>query len=175
MIITPSSTGYDTLAPHDLCSVHIEDGTVKSGSRPSSETPMHRAVYAATSAGAIVHTHPPMTVALSSILESLPAVHYALAVLGGPVRVVPYARFGTEELAELAVRGLEDRTAVILGNHGALTYGSTVSEAYERTLVLEWLASVYWHASVLSTPRLLDEQQLAEVAGAHYGRYEGRG
>ena len=47
---------------------------------------MHLAVYRATGAGAIVHTHSPFVVALSTVLDELPAVHYAMADLGGIVR-----------------------------------------------------------------------------------------
>jgi len=154
------------MAPSGICLVRVADGSVTAGHRPSTETPMHLAVYRATGAGAIVHTHSPFVVALSSVLDELPAVHYAMASLGGPVRVAPYARFGTGGLAESALTALADRTAVILANHGALAYGSTLAQAYERAGVLEWLARVYWHARMLGTPRTLDAAALAEVAGA---------
>jgi L-fuculose-phosphate aldolase len=105
-------------------------------------------------------------VALSATCDVLPAVHYAMAGLGGPVRVTPYARFGTAELAGGAVAGLAGRSAVILGNHGALSYGATLSQAYDRARTLEWLARVYWLAAQAGPPRTLTEEQLTEVAGA---------
>lgn len=171
MAITPSSVAYAVMEPGEVCVVRVSDGTLESGTRPSSETRMHLAVYAGSAAGAVVHTHSRVVVALSSVLDVLPAVHYAMARLGGPVRVVPYARFGTDQLATLAATGLEGRSAVILRNHGALTYGATLVEAYEKALTLEWLASVYWHARMLGSPKLLDERQLAEVAAAGASRH----
>jgi L-fuculose-phosphate aldolase len=166
MAITPSGVPYDTMTPAGICLVEVADGTVAAGHRPSTETPMHLAVYRATSAGAIVHTHSPFVVALSSVLDELPAIHYAMAGLGGPVRVAPYARFGTGGLADSALAALAGRRAVILRNHGALAYGSTLAQAYERAAVLEWLARVYWHACLVGTPRTLDAAALAEVAEA---------
>lgn len=166
MAITPSGVPYEDLAPARICLVRVADGTIADGRRPSTETPMHLAVYRATGAGAIVHTHSPFVVALSAVLDELPAVHYAMASLGGPVRVAPYARFGTAELASGAVTALAGRSAVILRNHGALAYGATLAQAYERASVLEWLARVYWHARQAGTPRTLDESALAEVAEA---------
>ena len=157
MAITPSGVPYDLIDPSEVCIVRISDGALECGTNPSSETAMHRAAYAASRAGAMVHTHPPFVVALSSVLDVLPAVHYAMASLGGPVRVAPYALFGTEELAKVAVASLEGRTAVILRNHGALAYGDTLDEAYERASTLEWLAMVYWHARMLGAPMLLDD------------------
>jgi L-fuculose-phosphate aldolase len=167
--ITPSGVPYAGITPDDICLIRLDGQPAGSGRRPSSETPMHVAVYQATDAGAVVHTHSPFVVALSAVLDELPAVHYAMADLGGPVRVAPYARFGTPELAAGAVAGLAGRTAVILQNHGALTYGATLARAYGRAQTLEWLARVYWYARLAGTPRTLDEAALKEVSDAARG------
>ncbi|HZC40851.1 MAG TPA: class II aldolase/adducin family protein, partial [Streptosporangiaceae bacterium] len=100
--ITPSGVPYDAMTPSDICLVSLGTRPATAGRRrPSTETPMHLAVYNAfgPAAGAVVHTHSPYVVALSATCDVLPAVHYAMAGLGGPVRVTPYARFGTAELA----------------------------------------------------------------------------
>ncbi len=164
--ITPSGVPYPDMEPADICLVRPGEGTSVAGRRPSTETPMHLAVYRATEAAAIVHTHSPFVVALSTVLDELPAVHYAMAGLGGLVRVVPYVRFGTPELAESAVAGLAGRTAVILRNHGALTYGASLGQAYGRAQTLEWLARVYWHARLAGSPQTLTVDQLDEVREA---------
>ena len=164
--ITPSGAPYEDMAPADICLVRPGDGSTAAGGRPSTETPMHLAVYRATDAEAIVHTHSPFVIALSTVLDELPAVHYAMAGLGGLVRVAPYARFGTQELADAAITALAGRTAVILRNHGALTYGASLGQAYDRARTLEWLASVYWHARLAGNPRTLTVAQLDEVREA---------
>jgi L-fuculose-phosphate aldolase len=164
--ITPSGVPYQDMAPADICLVRPTDGSTAAGGRPSTETPMHLAVYRATDAAAIVHTHSPFVVALSTVLDELPAVHYAMAGLGGLVRVTPYARFGTQELADGTVAALTGRTAVILRNHGALAYGASLGQAYDRARTLEWLASVYWHARTAGRPRTLTAAQLDEVREA---------
>ena len=138
--ITPSGVPYERMSPAEVCLVRMADGTSLPGLRPSTETPMHLAVYRATGAGAIVHTHSPFVVALSTVLDELPAVHYAMADLGGIVRVAPYTRFGTAQLAANAVAALAGRNAVILRNHGALACGPDLARAYDRALTLEWLA-----------------------------------
>jgi L-fuculose-phosphate aldolase len=161
--ITPSGVSYDEIQPAGICLVALADGSPVGGGRPSTETPMHLAVYRATGAAAIVHTHSPFVVALSAVLDELPAVHYAMAGLGGPVRVAPYARFGTAELARTAVAALAGRAAVILANHGALACGATLGQAYDRARTLEWLARVYWYAQQAGHPRTLTTAQLEEV------------
>ena len=120
MAITPSGVPYERMTPADICLVRTSDEALLSGPRPSTETAMHLALYQASHAAAIVHTHSPFVIALSTVLDELPAVHYAMADLGGPVRVAPYARFGTTQLAASAAAKLAGRSAVILRNHGAL-------------------------------------------------------
>jgi L-fuculose-phosphate aldolase len=173
MAITPSGMPYERMTPADICLVRTSDAAPMSGPRPSPETPMHLALYQACRATAIVHTHSPFVVALSTVLDELPAVHYAMADLGGPVRVAPYARFGTTRLAAGAAAALAGRSAVILRNHGALACGPTLARAYERARTLEWLARVYWYARLAGTPQTLSEAALTEVSDAvralHYG------
>jgi ribulose-5-phosphate 4-epimerase/fuculose-1-phosphate aldolase len=102
----------------------------------------------------------------SAVPIGAPGTPYAMADLGGPVRVVPCARFGTRGLADAAVAGLAGRTAVILRNHGAVAYGATLAQAYSRARTLEWLARAYWHARALAVPSTLTPAQLDEVAAA---------
>ena len=149
------------------------DGTELSSSEtPSSETPMHLAIYAATNATAVVHTHSPEVIALSASRPELPAIHYAITGLGGPVRVAPYVRFGSDQLAAAAVDALDGRNAVILRHHGAVTYGRDLAEAYDRALLLEWLARTYRMALSYGEPAILSAAELDEVtAEARRRRY----
>ena len=164
--ITPSGMPYERMTPADICLVRTSDAALISGPQPSTETPMHLALYQASHADAIVHTHSPFVIALSTVLDELPAVHYVMADLGGPVRVAPYARFGTTQLAAGAAAKLAGRNAVILRNHGALACGPTLDRAYERACTLEWLARVYWYARLAGAPQTLSESALAEVSDA---------
>jgi L-fuculose-phosphate aldolase len=163
VLITPSGIPYRDMNAADICVIGM-DGTVRGGAtEPSSETPMHLAVYAATRARAVVHTHSAEVVALSAVCDELPAIHYAITGLGGPVRVAGYTRFGSEGLAAAAVAALDGRRAAILQNHGAISYGATLAEAYERALLLEWLAQVHRLACSRGEPRILTDAELAEV------------
>jgi L-fuculose-phosphate aldolase len=163
--ITPSGVSYAAMRPEDICLVGTDGGEPEEGNpeTPSSETPMHLAIYAATRAAAVVHTHSPEVVALSASRPELPAIHYAITGLGGPVRVAPYVRFGSAGLAEAAVGALDGRSAVILRNHGAVTYGRDLAQAYDRALLLEWLARTYRLALSYGEPAILSAAELDEV------------
>ena len=123
MAITPSGMPYERMTPADICLVRTSDAELLSGPRPSTETPMHLAMYQAGNAAAIVHTHSPFVVALSTVLDELPAIHYAMADLGGPVRVTPYVRFGTDQLAASAAAALAASWPVPNLRYGATRTG----------------------------------------------------
>ncbi|CCK31058.1 L-fuculose phosphate aldolase [Streptomyces davaonensis JCM 4913] len=165
VLVTPSGVPYDRLTPEDITGVDLSGRQVLGTLRPTSELPMHLAVYGATDARAVVHTHAVHATAVSTLVQEVPAIHYITADLGGPARVAPYATYGTEELAENMLRALTDRTACLLQNHGTMTYGTTLSQAYDRTAQLEWMCRVWLTASSVPglTPSLLSGEQLAEV------------
>ena len=101
---------------------------------------------------------------LATVVDELPAIHYTIAELGGPVRVAPYATFGTDELAGSVMDALRGRSAVILGSHGTLTFGDSLEQAYWRSVLLEWLATLYYRATLLGEPRLLPTEEIERVA-----------
>jgi L-fuculose-phosphate aldolase len=181
--ITPSGVSYSEMRPDDICLITLGGTQLDAGDgareTPSSETPMHLAIYAATSAAAVVHTHSPEVIALSATRPELPAIHYAITGLGGPVRVAPYVRFGSAGLAAAAVEALDGRSAVILRNHGAVTYGRDLAQAYDRALLLEWLARTYRMALCYGEPAILSAAELDEVTAEtrrrRYGERRGGG
>jgi L-fuculose-phosphate aldolase len=174
VVITPTSMRYEDLQAEDV-SVLTLDGDLVAGKRPSSEWYLHRRVYDLPNASAVVHTHSPWAVSVSATFADLPAIHYAIHRLGGDtVPVAPYQTFGTEDLASAAASVLIGRYAVLLANHGAVTYGQSLAEAYDRAVLLEWLARVYCQAKMVGQPAILSAAQLAEVR-AEAGRraYQG--
>ncbi len=174
--VSPSGVDYAELAA-DLIGVHRLDGAaVEAPLRPTSEMPLHLGIYAATGAAAIVHTHPVAATALSALADELPAIHYQVAMFGGPVAVAPYATYGSDELARNVVAALRDRTACLMANHGAVTTGPDLGSALTGSRYLEWLCDVYLRVLAAGggspAPRLLPAGEIALVAGklAGYGQ-----
>ena len=181
--VTPSGVDYAELAAKDV-GVHRLDGTpVEAPLAPTSELPLHLAVYGAYAgagagagagpgAAAIVHTHSVAATAVATLADELPPIHYYVAMFGGTVRVAPYATYGTDELASNAVHALRGRTACLLGSHGAVTTGQDLKTAYDRSVYLEWLCDVYLRAATAGTPRLLPPGEIEAVAAklAGYGQ-----
>jgi L-fuculose-phosphate aldolase len=162
--VSPSGMPYHLVEPEDVCVVDLAGKRIDGPHAPSSETLMHLDIYATTPARAVVHHHGLHSAAVSTVLDELPPIHYYALRLGGPVRVARYATYGTPELARSVHAALEDRTAALMQNHGAVAYGATLDEAYDRAQLLEWLCAMHTVASGLGSPRVLSDAELADVA-----------
>ncbi|MCX4822201.1 class II aldolase/adducin family protein [Streptomyces sp. NBC_01142] len=165
VLVTPSGVAYDRLTPEDTVAVDLDGNQVLGDLAPTSELPLHLEVYRNTGARAVVHTHAVHATAVSTLVAELPSIHYMIAALGGPVRVAPYALYGTEELAENMLRALRDRTGCLLQNHGTLTYGDSLQQAYDRTAQLESMCRLWLTAASVPghSPTLLSASQLREA------------
>ncbi|MGW7519456.1 class II aldolase/adducin family protein [Streptomyces sp. NPDC054796] len=166
VLVTPTGVPYDRLGADELCAVDLEGRVTAGDMRPTSELPMHLAVYRHTDARAVVHTHAVHATAVSTLVDELPAIHYMTAALGGPVRVAPYATYGSDELAAHMVEALKDRSGCLLQNHGTVVYGDSLEQAYDRTAQLEWMCRVWLTASSLPgrEPSLIPRDELDRVA-----------
>jgi L-fuculose-phosphate aldolase len=161
--ITPTGAELATLAPAEVTLIGLDGEVIDGDLAPTSELDLHLAVYERYGAGAVVHTHAPVSTALSCVLDELPCVHYEMLMLGGPVRVAPYETFATPALAAAAVEALDGRTAALLANHGTIAFGPDLDAAVRATELLEWAATVYWRAAQLGTPRALNEPERQAV------------
>lgn len=164
--VTATGAVLAEMTPEQVAVVDLEGNVIGDGPTPTSEIALHLGVYERYGAGAVVHTHAPMATALSTVLDELPMIHYEMLLLGGPVRVAPYRTFGTPELAESVLEALDGRTAAIMANHGTVTFGSDVAGAVRATELLEWASTVYWRAKQIGDPRVLSEQNAADVVAA---------
>jgi L-fuculose-phosphate aldolase len=164
--ISPTGAVLADLTPEQVTVIDLEGRVMAGDLEPTSELELHLGVYRHHSAGAVVHTHAPMATALSCVLDELPCVHYQMLLLGGSVRVAPYATFGTPELAESVVRALEGRAAALMANHGAIAHAGDADQAVELSLLLEWACGVYWRAAAIGSPRTLDSEERDAVIAA---------
>jgi L-fuculose-phosphate aldolase len=162
--VSPGGLMLDRLTPEDCPVIDVEGYLVEGERQPSSETPMHLAVYAETDAAAIVHTHSTYGAVVASTLTELPPIHYNSLLLGGVVKVAEYATYGTPELAanvRTAMAG--GKRAALMANHGGVAIGRDLDDAYEGARLLEWLCGVYVRAKMIGEPRILTDEELGQV------------
>lgn len=173
LAVSPTGVRYCELHAADVAVLSLAGRQLAGELAPTSELALHLRVYRARAdIGAVVHTHSMFATTFAVLGEPIPAVHYLLVRAGNQqpvVPVAPYARYGTEELAEVAVAALGAGNAVLLANHGALAVGAELPAAMAVAEAVEYTAELAWRARQLGTPRLLDRDQLAEVAEALRG------
>lgn len=166
VLITPSGVEYHRLRPDQIVWVDLNGQVLRGRCVPSSETPMHTAVYRARpDVHAVVHTHSRFATVFSCLRRPIPAVHYLIALIGTQVPVAEYATYGTEELARHAVSALGTAyRAVLLQNHGVLAVGGSLAEAYHVAATVEYLAELYHHSLTIGRPFVLDDEEVDRVA-----------
>jgi L-fuculose-phosphate aldolase len=175
MLITPSATPYDSMKPEMIATMPLagEYGAWTGPLKPSTEWRFHLDIMRARAdVGAIVHTHSTYATVLAIARREIPAVHYMIAAFGGPnIRCAGYARYGTKELSDLAVRALEGRNGCLLANHGMIAVGPNLDKAMWLAVELETLARQYYLSRALEGRTVLSDAEIADVARdfASYG------
>jgi L-ribulose-5-phosphate 4-epimerase len=174
--ITPSGQPYDSLTPADIVIVDPQ-GNLLEGINPSSELILHLAIYRARpDVRAIVHTHSLYATACAVAGEAIPpCLEEFVQAVGGSVNVAQYALPGTLELAANAVSSLEDRSAVLLSNHGAVACGPSLHEALLVAQLVEKAAQIHVISRQLGSVRPLDEADVQQMRRFYLEKYMQRG
>lgn len=173
MYLSPSGFALDEVNPEQWVEVDIATGEITDiGLRPSSEVLMHLYAYRANpSIGAIVHTHPPHCIAFTLVERELPVMFPDQAALVGQTVYVPYVLPTTDKLADAVVEKVNEASSILLGNHGLVTTGRNLREAYYRTEVVEESAKIYLIAKSVREPKVLTREEFEEIASLESEAY----
>lgn len=167
ILLTPSATDKGNMLADQIAEIGLDGINHTPHLKPSGETQMHLEIYKRRpDILAIVHAHPPMAsvYAVTERTLNVRLIAESYAVLGEPA-TAPYALTGTDELATYVADCLTDEAVcVIMRNHGVLTVGSTLLEAFDRMEVLENTAKINIHAHRLGGVRELNDEQCAALA-----------
>lgn len=179
ILVTRSGVNKGLVRPDDLVEVHPDGTPLSAVTRPSTELGMHLQVYRRRpDVHAVCHAHPPFATAfaVAGIPLDKPVLPEILIQLG-TIPVAPYATPSTDEVSASLVPLIDDHDAILLANHGVLTCGSDLNDAYSKMEKVEHAAAILYRASMLGGPRTLtprDVERLRTIAPAAYGR-ESRG
>jgi L-fuculose-phosphate aldolase len=175
--VSPSGVAYDDVTAERVPIVDLDgEVVVETDETPSSETPIHTAVYRARDdLGGVVHSHSPYATTFACLAEPIPPSYYELAFAGPEVPVVDYAPPGSAELAALAA-GAFDGThdACLLQNHGVVAGGVDGPAALETAEKVEYAARIHHQARAIGDPVVLDDEAMAGLM-AKFDDYRSRG
>ena len=165
VFITPSATDYGDLQVADIAKLTLSGKHISGQKKPSSETPLHLAIYNAfVKARAVVHCHSLFATVLACARVPIPAFHYMVAVAGGDqIPLSGYARFGSRKLADNVVATLAGYRACLMANHGQIAFHDNLPAAVELAGEVETLARQYTEILKLGRPNLLNREEMAAV------------
>lgn len=166
-LCTPTGVSKGFMTPEYICKVNAKGEVLEAneGFRPSSEVKMHMRIYQERpDVNAVVHAHPMYATTFAIAGEALmdPIMPEAVIFLGG----VPLAKYGTPstmEIPDSIQEFLQDYDAVLLENHGALTYSDTLMNAYHRMESVEFYAHLMYQARMLGGPKIIPPNKVEEL------------
>jgi L-fuculose-phosphate aldolase len=165
ILLTPSSTDKGRMKWREIGIMSILGENLTPDLKPSMESEMHLSIYRKMKdAQAVIHAHPvfasSFTALKSDIRTDLTAEAYA--VLGEPIKV-PYALMGTEALAKLVSESALNSGVLLLENHGVLTTGENLLQAFDRIEVLENAAKMTLIAEITGKKSPLSLSRLSAI------------
>jgi L-fuculose-phosphate aldolase len=140
------------LEPHHMAHVDIGGRLLDDGPECSSEVGIHLVSYRERSdVRAVIHTHPPHAVALSiaGVDLSIPVIPEVVVTIGG-TPTTPYATPGTQELPDSIRDVVRCSDTLIMKNHGAVTLGTNLMDAFKKLDMVEHTAKILWLVHVLA-------------------------
>ena len=163
VLVTPSGMRYETMQTEDIVHVDITGNCLEGKRRPTSDLDALLYIYRhKPEVNAIIHTHQPYATAVGLIDDCLPACTTGIIdTAHGNVPVTPFTISSDEGMGIQTVTYCQDSQAVILGNHGVISFGGCLFEALETAVYLEEGARTYLAARSAGQVKLLTPEQIA--------------
>lgn len=165
ILTTPTQVSKGFLTPDLLVKVNMKGEVISGERKPSSELKMHLRVYQERpDVRAVVHAHPPHATAFA--IAGIPldrAVMPESVVLLGTVPIAEYGTPSTEEIPNAVAKYVKNHRALLLENHGALTWGEDLYSAYFLMESLEFTAKVRLYAKLLGRERELSVKRVEQL------------
>lgn len=176
--VTPTGVSKGFMTPDMMVKMDLSGKVLFGKTKPSSEVKMHLRVYNENpNAMAVTHAHPPVATSFAIAGISLDQAILPEAVVNlGTVPIAPYATPGSQEVPDSIAPYCKTHNGVLLANHGALTWGKELFEAYYRLESLEYYATVLMYtgniigkANVLSCNQVSELMQIRQNLGISSG------
>jgi L-fuculose-phosphate aldolase len=165
MLITPSGKDYSDIKTEDIALVNIHTLEHSGKLPPSSESPMHAAIYRTRpEINGIIHTHPQYGCTVAAARKEVPPILDDMVQLIGPgLKVADYAHPGSDKMVEGVLGAIEGRNACLLANHGAVCIGRTLDEAFTVNMILEKACRTFIDSFAIGGAVPFPDEEAAEL------------
>jgi L-fuculose-phosphate aldolase len=175
ILATPTAINKGMVSAKDLVIVDRNGNVVSGSNRPSTELQMHLYIYGARSdVQAVVHAHPPHATGFATARIPLNECLFPEVIVGlGAVPLAQYATPSTSEVVESIAPFVPKADAILLSNHGVVTYGKDLLDAYFKMEKVEHAAHITFVARLLGGEKPLSEadlEKLRQISEASYGK-----
>jgi len=165
VLITPAGAMKGFLQPENLAHVDMQGRVIDNGPKCSTETGIHLVSYRERpDVRAVLHCHPPHAVALTlaGIDMQIPVIPEIIVTIGG-IPTAPFATPGTDELPNSIQAIVRCSDTVVMQNHGSVTLGANLLDAFKKLDMLEHTAKILWLANCVGTVKPLEPEAVAKL------------
>lgn len=175
ILVTPTSLNKGQVTEDDLVEVKADGTAVTLSRKASTELDMHLYIYRERpDIQAVVHAHPPHATGFATARIPLTACLFPEIIVGlGAIPLASYATPSTREVADSLAPHVKSADAMLLANHGVVTYGKDVQDAYFKMEKVEHAAHITFVARVLGGEQPLsgeDIEKLSKISDSTYGK-----
>ncbi|MBN1901879.1 class II aldolase/adducin family protein [Candidatus Sumerlaeota bacterium] len=165
VLATPTLQSKGFLKPEDIVTLDMKGKQIGGIKKPTSETLLHLGIYERRpDVRAVIHAHPPCATAFAVVKQPIPkCVLPEVEIFVGEIPIVEYATPGTQELADSLKPFLSDFTAFLLANHGALTIGKDIEDAYFKLEIVEEYCRVLLYTRQLDGYVQMTDEKVGEL------------
>ncbi len=175
ILVTPASLNKAFVSANDLVEISADGVKVKGNGTPTSEMDMHLYILNhRPDVNAVVHCHPVYATAFATARIPLTECLFPEVIVGlGAIPLAPYATPSTREVPEAIAPFIQSADAILLSNHGVVTYGKDLWDAYFKMEKVEQVAHIQYTARMLGGEKILsadDVAKLRAISVPHYGK-----
>jgi L-fuculose-phosphate aldolase len=165
VLCTPTRVSKGYMKPDDLCIVDMDGGQVSGKRKRSSEILLHLTIMKARAdVRSVVHCHPPHATAFAVAREPIPkCVLPEIEVFLGEVAISPYETPGSQSFADTVLPFVKDTETILLANHGTVTYGSDLEDAYFKTEIIDSYCRILILAKQIGRVNYYTDEKAAEL------------
>src|SRR5271170_2626157 len=166
VLCSPTRVSKGFMKPDDLCIVDLDGKQVSGKRKRSSEILLHLTIMKARpDVKSVVHCHPPHATAFAVAREPIPkCVLPEIEVFLGEVAISPYETPGGQSFADTVLPYVKDTETILLANHGTVTYGSDLEDAYFKTEIIDAYCRILLLAKQLGRVNYYTDQKAAELS-----------
>ena len=157
----------------DVVHLNFDGEQLSKGKNTSTEFRLHASIYRIRpNAKCIIHTHSPYATMLSILRKDIPTLMEEMVILlGGPINVSEFAIAHIDNIAEKAVRALNNINGILLANHGVLVCGRNMLHTVKMAEVVEKMAQIYWGALQIGKPFTISKQACNKLMKNFYSTF----